>query len=120
MSYTAGADNLVKVWDFQSGERKKNIEGFNKEVTAVSFVGISDQIAVASGDAQLKLVKDSGDSVRSFSNATDFIYSAAATPDGQWIIAGGQVQVRGLLLKHQVEERVDFCHKILMFQPSIS
>lgn len=90
---SAGADNVVKVWDFTTGERKKNIEGFGKEVTAISFIGATDQAVIASGDMQVKLVKENGESVRSFSGAKDFMHAAAATPDGKWIIAGGQDSV---------------------------
>jgi WD40 repeat protein len=90
---SAGADNVVKIWDFLSGERKKNIEGFGKEVTAISFIGGTDQAVIASGDTQVKLMKENGDSVRSFSGAKDFMHAAAATPDGKWIIAGGQDSV---------------------------
>ncbi|HTD85564.1 MAG TPA: NB-ARC domain protein, partial [Candidatus Binatia bacterium] len=86
---SAGADAVVKVWDFTTGERKKNIDGFGKEATAISFVGYTDQAVVSCGDAQVKLVKDNGETVRSFSGA-DFLYSAAATPDGAFVIAGGQ------------------------------
>ena len=87
---SAGADNVIKVWDFASGERKKNIDGFAKEVTAISFIGNTDQVVTASGDTQVRLFKENGESVRSFSGAKDFVHSAAATPDGKWILAGGQ------------------------------
>lgn len=90
---SAGADNVVKVWDFVTGERKKNIEGFGKEVTAISFVGIADQAVVSAGDSQVKLVKDNGETVRSFSGANDFVHAATATPDGRWVVAGGQDSV---------------------------
>lgn len=86
---SAGADTVVKVWDFATGERKKNIDGFAKETTAISFVGYTDQAVVSCGDAQVKLVKDNGESVRSFSG-TDFLHASAATPEGAWVIAGGQ------------------------------
>ena len=86
---SAGADTVVKVWDFTTGERKKSIDGFGKEATAISFVGYTDQAVVSCGDAQVKLVKDNGETVRSFSGA-DFLHSAAASPDGAWVIAGGQ------------------------------
>jgi WD40 repeat protein len=90
---SAGADNVVKVWDFTTGERKKNIEGFAKETTSVNFVGFTDQALVSAGDNQVKLVKDNGDTVRSFAGASDFVHAAAATPDGAWIVAGGQDSV---------------------------
>ncbi|MBI3418318.1 MAG: hypothetical protein HY043_23770 [Verrucomicrobia bacterium] len=87
---SAGADNMVKVWDFVTGERKKNIEGFGKEVTSIGFIGITDQALATSGDAKVRVVKMSGDEVRSFSGPTDFMFSAAATPDGRLVIAGGE------------------------------
>jgi WD40 repeat protein len=87
---SAGADNVIKVWDFTTGERKKNIDGFGKEVTSINFVGFTDQALVSAGDNQVKLVKENGETVRSFAGGNDFVHSAAATPDGAWVVAGGQ------------------------------
>jgi len=90
---SAGADNVVKIWDFVNGEKKKNITGFDKEVTAISFVGYLDQALAAAGDGKIRLVREDGGDVRSFSGATDFVESAAVTPDGKIVIAGGQDSV---------------------------
>ena len=90
---SAGADNVVKIWDFVKGEKTKNIGGFDKEVTAISFVGYTDQALAVSGDAKVRLVREDASEVRSFAGATDFIESAAVTPDGQIVIAGGQDSV---------------------------
>jgi WD40 repeat protein len=90
---SAGADNVVKIWDFVKGEKTKNIAGFDKEVTAISFVGYTDQALVVSGDAKVRLVREDASDVRSFAGATDFIESAAVTPDGKIVIAGGQDSV---------------------------
>lgn len=87
---SSGADNVIKVWDFISGERRKNIEGFTKEVTSVSFIGATDQALASAGDNQVRLVKENGENVRSFEGPADYMYSAAATPDGRVIVAGGQ------------------------------
>ena len=87
---SAGADNVVKIWDFVHGERKKTIAGFDKEVTAIRFIGNTDQALAAAGDARIRLVREDGSDVRSFAGATDFIESAAVTPDGAVVIAGGQ------------------------------
>jgi WD40 repeat protein len=88
---SAGADNTLKVWDADSGERKKNVTGFDKEVTAVAFVADTDQFVAASGEGKVKLVKESGSDVRSFAGTgSDFVYAATATPDGKLIVAGGQ------------------------------
>jgi WD40 repeat protein len=90
---SAGADNVIKIWDFGTGERKKNIDGASKEVTSISFIGITDQTIASSADAQLRIIRDNGENVRSLSGATDYLYASAATPDGKTIVAGGQDSV---------------------------
>jgi WD40 repeat protein len=90
---SAGADNVIKVWDFVSGERKKTIEGFGKEVTSISFIGITDQALASSGDEQIRTVSDTGEKIRSFESGKDFMNSAAVTPDGNIVIAGGHDSV---------------------------
>ncbi len=86
---SCGADNVIKVWDFVTGERKKTIEGFSKEVTSICYVSDSDQTLATSGDNQVRLVRDTGDNVRSYAGGTDFMAAAAVTPDGKIVIAGG-------------------------------
>ena len=86
---SGGADNVIKVWDFVTGERKKTIEGFSKEVTSICYVSDSDQTLATSGDNQVRLVKDTGENVRSYAGGTDFMAAAAVTPDGKIVIAGG-------------------------------
>ena len=86
---SAGADNVIKVWDFVTGERKKTIEGFGKEVTSISFIGNTDQTLASSGDEQVRTVSDTGEKIRSFDGGTNFMNSASITPDGRIVIAGG-------------------------------
>jgi WD40 repeat protein len=92
---SCGADNVIKVWDFLTGERKKTIEGFAKEVTSINFIGITDQALATSGDSKVRLVQENGTEVRSFAGASDFVFSAATTPDGKIVIAGGEDSIPG-------------------------
>ena len=87
---SAGADKLIKVWDFVTGERKKNIEGAEKEVTAIAFVGATGDAVAASGDSQVRLMRENGEKVRSFEGASEFMNTVAVTPDGLIVVAGGQ------------------------------
>jgi WD40 repeat protein len=87
---SAGADSVIKVWDFVTGDRKKNIDGASKEVTSIAWVGVTDQTVAASGDNQVRLLRENGEKVRSFEGATDFMNAVAATPDGASVVAGGQ------------------------------
>ena len=84
---------MIKVWDFVTGERKKTIEGFGKEVTSISFIGITDQALASSGDDQVLTLSDNGEEIRSFKGRTNFMNPASITPDGKIVIAGGFASV---------------------------
>jgi WD40 repeat protein len=90
---TAGADGMVKVWDATTGDRKKNIEGYDKEVTAVHFVGATANLLTSSGDSKVRLVGLDGKEVRAFPEVAQFMQSAAATADGKLVAAGGEDSV---------------------------
>ena len=84
---------MVKVWDFVTGNRKKNIEGYEKEVTAVRFVAASGNLLTSSGDNKVRLVALDGKEVRALPEVADFMQSAAASADGKFIVAGGEDSV---------------------------
>jgi WD40 repeat protein len=84
---SAGADKVIKVWDFASGEQRKTIEGFGKEITSLGFLPATNEILAGSGDSQLKLLREDGGQVRAFAGS-EYITSASCTPDGRNVIAG--------------------------------
>lgn len=86
---SAGADSAIKLWDFTSGEQKKTIAGASREITALQFLDGVPEALAASGDNQLRLLREDGGSVRTYSGATDYTQSAAISPDGRWLVAGG-------------------------------
>lgn len=90
---SAGADNIIKVWDSLKGDRKKNIETFGKEITAIHYVGTTDQFVAVAGDGQAKLISESGNIVRSFAGASDYLYVSRVSADGKLVLAGGQDSV---------------------------
>lgn len=85
---SSSADLQVKVWDLLAGQEKSKVEGFQKEISSVAFVADTDTLLTASGDKTVKLANaplpEAGDT---------FQHTAAVSPDGQWIIAGGQDSV---------------------------
>ena len=105
---SAGADNVVKVWDAITGERRKNIEGAGKEATSVSFVGVTGEALVTSGDGQVRLLRENGEVVRGYEGASDFMNAGAVTPDGSLVIAGGQDGVLHLWHGGNKEKLVSF------------
>ena len=90
---SSGADKVVKLWTFPAGEQLKTVEGFNKEVTAVRFTGLGGEMLTTSGDTKVRLLKEDGGTQRDFGGGKGFVFSAAATPDGQTILGGGQDSV---------------------------
>jgi WD40 repeat protein len=86
---SAGADSAIKLWDFASGEQKKTIAGASREITALQFLDGVPEALAASGDNQLRLLREDGNNVRTYSGAADYTQSAAMTPDGRWLVAGG-------------------------------
>jgi WD40 repeat protein len=88
---TASADNTVKSWTVGTGERKQSIAGFGKEVTALRFVAQTDQVLSSSVDGQVKLHNASNaQQVRVFSGANTPLYTLSVSPDGQFVVGGGQ------------------------------
>ena len=79
----------LKIWDFISGDRKKNIDDWDAEVTALKFVGYTGNMLTASGDKRVRLLSDNGGELRSFAGSEDFVQGAAVSEDGAVVIAGG-------------------------------
>ncbi|MBL9169965.1 MAG: hypothetical protein JNN07_19680 [Verrucomicrobiales bacterium] len=87
---SAGADKVIKLWNYVTGEQKRTIGGAEKEVTSIGYVDSTGEALVTSGDSQVRLVSEDGKTVRSFGGAKDFVQAAAVTPDGRWVVGGGQ------------------------------
>jgi WD40 repeat protein len=88
---SGSADNTIKVWDTETGEQKRTIQGLSKEVTSITFVADTSRAIVSAGDNTVRLYNtDSGGNERNFGGASDFVYSAATTADGKLVVGGGQ------------------------------
>jgi WD40 repeat protein len=68
--------------------------GFNKHVSSIQFIGETTQTIACSGDLIVRQHNTTnGGVVRNYAGAADFMYSVTATPNGQFIIAGGYASV---------------------------
>jgi WD40 repeat protein len=85
---TAGADNSVKSWDFTTGERRKNIAGFGKEVTAIRHLGVADRHLACGADGQLRAAKADGGDAKALATPPDCLQSLAITEDGRVAVTG--------------------------------
>ena len=80
----------MKLWDAATGDRKKNIEGYDKEVTAVRFAGANGTLVTSSGDSKVRLFGADGNQLRVFPDVADFMNAIAVSADGKIVVAGGQ------------------------------
>jgi WD40 repeat protein len=88
---SAGADNVLKVWDFDKGEQIRTIAGHTKQISRLSMVRTAPMVFSACGDAGLREWNiDNGGNVRSFPGASDFLQAVAASSDGTLVAAGGE------------------------------
>ncbi len=86
---SSGADKVIKVWDVLTGEQARTIAGFGKEVSAIQYLGASDNFVLATGDHQVTTRNTGGGSGPNFEGATGFLYSLRATQNSKSIVAGG-------------------------------
>ncbi len=87
---SSGADNVVKVWDWTTGDRRKSVDGWDKEVTGIRYLGAADQLATSAGDSKLRLITSDGGEVKQLPGSTSFLQSLATTQTGDLILGGDQ------------------------------
>jgi WD40 repeat protein len=112
---SCGADSFVKVWDYEKGEKLRDMPGHTKQVTALFFVGKTPQFVTGSGDASVRMWNaENGGNVRTFPGATDFVYAVSASTDGTVVASGcedGVVRVyngtSGALMKEALPPGVE-------------
>jgi WD40 repeat protein len=88
---TGGADNALKVWEFETGEPVRTLQAAGKQVTAVRWVPGRPLVAVASGDSKVKYVtpNGNGNALRAFPGPSDYVFAVATSKDGKVVAAGG-------------------------------
>jgi WD40 repeat protein len=88
---SGGADNVLKIWDFEKGEQIKTVaNAHQKQITRLVFIGKTNTFLTSSGDQSAKLWNADGGNQRTFGGSTDFLYSVAATLNGELIATGGE------------------------------
>ena len=65
------------------------MQGHQKQVTALFFVGKTPQFLTGSGDASVRMWNaENGGTVRNFTGANDFVYAVSASTDGAVVATG--------------------------------
>ena len=88
---SAGADDLIKIWDYEKGEKVRDIRGGTKQVTRLTPIGKSGNFLSVGGDGTVRRWPiEGGDTNRTFDGAKDYLYAVAANADGTIVASGGE------------------------------
>jgi WD40 repeat protein len=88
-----GKKNTVKIWDAETRQELRTLEGHHGEVYAVAFSPDKDGRWIASGgeDSAVKIWDShSGALVRNFRGHTGLVCSVAFSPDGRRLVSGSR------------------------------
>jgi WD40 repeat protein len=94
---SCGTDRAIKLWDVEHAAMLRSLKGtmyqigaYKGEVTAVAFIGDSEQILAASGDGTVRLHRTTSDNdLLVFTGSAGYPYCVAATPDARTLLSGG-------------------------------
>ena len=84
---SAGADQVVKEWNFELGSQKQTVKGHTKGVSSVAYMGTGEQLISSSGDQSVRIAN------KPLPDAGTFIHSSSVSKDGTIIVAGGEDSV---------------------------
>jgi WD40 repeat protein len=91
---SCGADNVIKIWDYEKGEQVRPINNAHaKQITRLVFIGKTPTFLTCSEDQTVKkwnITNGNSAPPANFPGATDVLYAVAASPDGQLVASGGE------------------------------
>jgi WD40 repeat protein len=91
VSCGADADKMVKVWDYEKGEKVRDMNTHKQQTTRLVFVPKTATFVTCGGDGGSVLWNaDNGGNQRTFPGAKDFLYAVAVSGDGKLVAHGGE------------------------------
>lgn len=87
---TSSADHTIKIWEAETGDQRRTInQQLTKHVTAVQYIGDTDNVVSSSGDQRVRIHNsNNGGVARNFSNTKSWQHCVAVTPDGTLVATG--------------------------------
>ncbi len=87
---SGGSDNTLRVWDLESGQCLRILEGHSQGVNSVSVTPDGRRAVSGSWDKTLRVWDlESGQCLRTLEGHSQWVNSVSMTPDGRWAVSGG-------------------------------
>ncbi|MBD2204724.1 WD40 repeat domain-containing protein, partial [Calothrix sp. FACHB-168] len=85
---SASYDNTLKVWDWQTGQQLRTLEGHSDSVNAIALSADGKYAISASGDNTLKVWDwQTGQQLRTLEGHSDWVNAIALSADGKYAIS---------------------------------
>jgi WD40 repeat protein len=91
VSCGADVDKMVKVWDYEKGEKVRDITSNQKQATRLQFAGKTSLFLLTAGDGSAKIWNaENAGQQKSFDSGKEYLYAAAISTDGKLVATGGE------------------------------
>ena len=87
---SVGQDLTMNLWDVSTGDCLRTWQDFDTWVWSVRFHPAGDRVVTASGTVITLWDIHTGAALKTYHGHTNRIRSAAISPDGRWLVSGGQ------------------------------
>ena len=87
------SDNAVQIWDMQSGELLRTVLKPESEINALCFAPDGQTLAIGTGGGTIILFDMQANEVRGEMTEDSTVYTLAFSPDGKYLLSGGEVRV---------------------------
>lgn len=91
VSCGADSDKMVKVWDYEKGEKLRDVNAHKLQATRLVFIPKTPNFITCGGDGgSTQWSADNGSNMRAFAGAKDYLYAVAVSTDGKLVAHGGE------------------------------
>jgi WD40 repeat protein len=93
---SAGHDDVVRVWDAETGEKLRDLEGHSDHIFRVLFSPNGELVASSSDDRTVRLWQVADGTHKTFEGHSADVEELAFSRDGQWLASAGEDDRVGL------------------------
>jgi WD40 repeat protein len=91
VSCGADTDKMVKVWDYEKGEKLRDMTPHKNQTTRLMFVPKTANFVTCGGDGGSILWNaENGGNLKTYAGAKDYLYAVATSQDGKLVVHGGE------------------------------